>query len=95
MQWDNWRRNVDYYGEGDLVWLDVDTTIRKLTNDKKSLNDFLAAFEGLGGNTPPKVVPYTFDDVVKGLNDTVAYDWAGFLKERLTSKAAARADGRD
>ncbi len=85
--WDNWRRNTDYYGEGDLVWLDVDTTIRKLTNDKKSLNDFLAAFEGLGGNTGPKVVPYTFDDVVSGLNNVVAYDWAGFLRERLTSKS--------
>ncbi len=87
MPWDNWRRNTDYYAEGDLVWIDVDTTIRKLTSDKKSLNDFLAAFEGLGGNTPPKVVPYTFDDVVKALNDVVAYDWAAFLKERLTSKA--------
>ncbi len=85
--WDNWRRNTDYYGEGDLVWLDVDTTIRKLTNDKKSLNDFLGAFEGLGGNTGPKVVPYTFDDVVSGLNNVVAYDWAGFLRERLTSKS--------
>lgn len=87
MPWDNWRRNTDYYSEGDLVWLDVDTTIRKLTNDKKSLNDFLGAFEGLGGNTPPKVVPYTFDDVVNALNNVVAYDWAGFLRERLTSKA--------
>ncbi len=86
-QWDNWRRSVDYYPEGDLVWLDVDTTIRKLTNDKKSLNDFLAGFEGLGGNTPPKVVPYTFEDVVKGLNEVVAYDWAGFLTDRLTSKS--------
>ena len=86
-QWDNWRRSVDYYPEGDLVWLDVDTTIRKLTNDKKSLNDFLAAFEGLGGNTPPKVVPYTFEDVVNGLNEVVAYDWAGFLTDRLTSKS--------
>lgn len=85
--WDNWRRNTDYYGEGDLVWLDVDTTIRKLTNDKKSLNDFLAAFEGLGGNTGPKVAPYTFENVVSGLNNVVAYDWAGFLRERLTSKS--------
>ena len=85
--WDNWRRNTDYYGEGDLVWLDVDTTIRKLTNDKKSLNDFLAAFEGLGGNTAPKVVPYDFDDVVKGLSNVVAYDWGAFLRERLTSKS--------
>jgi predicted metalloprotease with PDZ domain len=85
--WDNWRRNTDYYAEGDLVWLDVDTTIRKLTNDKKSLNDFLAAFESVGGNMGPKVVPYKFEDVVSGLNGVVAYDWAGFLKERLTSKS--------
>jgi predicted metalloprotease with PDZ domain len=85
--WDNWRRNTDYYAEGDLVWLDVDTTIRKLTSDKKSLNDFLAAFEGVGGNTPPKVVSYTFEDVVKALNGVVAYDWAGFLRERLTRKS--------
>ena len=83
--WDNWRRSTDYYQEGDLVWLDVDTTIRKLTNDKKSLTDFLGIFEGLGGNTAPKVVPYHFDDVVKALNQVVPYDWAGFLKERLTS----------
>ena len=42
-----------------------------MTNDKKSLNDFVAEFEGLGGNTPPKVVPYTFDDIVAGLNAVV------------------------
>jgi predicted metalloprotease with PDZ domain len=87
-QWDNWRRNVDYYPEGELVWLDADTTIRKLTKDKKSLNDFVARFVGLGGNTPPKVVPYTFEDIVANLNAIVVYDWAGFLRERLTSKAA-------
>ena len=86
-QWDNWRRSVDYYPEGELVWLDVDTTIRKMTNGKKSLNDFCATFLGLGGNTPPKVVPYTFEDVVAGLNAVVPNDWAAFLHERLLSKA--------
>ncbi len=65
----------------------MDTTIRRLTHDKKSLNDFCARFEGLGGNTPPEVVPYTFKDVVAGLNAVVPYDWAGFLRERLTSKS--------
>ena len=30
------------------------------------------------------VVPYTFEDVVAGLNGVVAMDWASFLKERLT-----------
>ena len=86
-QWDNWRRSVDYYPEGELIWLDVDTTIRKLTKDKKSLNDFCALFEGVGGNTAPKVVPYTFEDVVAGLNNVVAYDWATFFNDRLTSKS--------
>ena len=84
-QWDNWRRSVDYYPEGELLWLDADTTIRRLTHDKKSLNDFCARFLGLGGNTPPRVVPYTFSDVVANLNAIVPYDWAGFLRERLTS----------
>ena len=74
--WDNWRLNVDYYDEGELIWLDVDTTMRKMTNGKKSLNDFVAKFHGLGGNTGPKVVPYTFEDVVAGLNSVVPNDWA-------------------
>ena len=86
-QWDNWRRSVDYYQEGELIWLEADTIIRKLTKDKKSLNDFCAQFEGLGGNTPPKVVPYNFDDVVAALNAVAPYDWSAFFHERLTSKA--------
>jgi predicted metalloprotease with PDZ domain len=85
-QWDNWRRNVDYYQEGELLWLEVDTMIRKQTNGKRSLNDFCARFHGLGGDTPPKVVPYTFEDVVTNLNAIAPYDWASFLAERLTSK---------
>lgn len=83
--YDNWRRNVDYYDEGELLWLEVDLTIRQKTNGKKSLNDFAAAFHGLGGNTAPKVVPYTFDDIVHGLNAIVPNDWATFLRQRLDS----------
>jgi predicted metalloprotease with PDZ domain len=82
---DNWRRDTDYYSEGDLLWLEIDETIREKTNGKKSLNNFLAAFEGLGGNTPPKVVPYTFEDIVSGLNAVVPNDWATFLRTRLDS----------
>ena len=85
--WDNWRLNVDYYDEGELIWLDVDTTIRKVTDGKKTLDDFVAKFHGLGGDTPPKVVPYTFDDVVAGLNSVVANDWATFLRSRIDSNA--------
>jgi predicted metalloprotease with PDZ domain len=83
--YDNWRRDTDYYSEGDLLWLEIDETIREKTNGKKSLNNFLAAFEGFGGNTPPRVVPYTFDDIVNGLNTVVPNDWATFLRTRLDS----------
>ncbi len=85
--WDNWRLNVDYYDEGELIWLDVDTTIRKMTNGKKTLDDFVAKFHGLGGDTGPKVVPYTFEDVVAGLNGVVPNDWATFLRSRVDSNA--------
>ncbi len=85
-QWDNWRRSVDYYAEGELVWLEVDTTIRQLSHNKKSLNDFCARFLGVRGNTPREVFPYTFDDVVSALNSLQAYDWAALLRDRLTSK---------
>jgi predicted metalloprotease with PDZ domain len=83
----NWRRSQDYYPEGELLWLDADTTIRQLTHGQKSLNDFCVKFLAVGGNTPPKVVPYTLDDIVNDLNSVVAYDWRGFLTERLTSHA--------
>jgi predicted metalloprotease with PDZ domain len=86
-QWDNWRRSVDYYPEGELIWLDVDTMIRKLSHGKRSLNDFCARFLGSGGNTPPKVAPYTFDDLVASLNGIEPYDWASFLKQRVSSKS--------
>jgi predicted metalloprotease with PDZ domain len=86
--WSSWRLGQDYYPEGELIWLDVDTTIRNLTHNKKSLNDFAALFLGVGGNTGPITLPYTFDDLVAALNQVTPYDWAGFLNERLDSHSA-------
>ncbi len=86
-EWDNWRRSVDYYPEGELLWLDVDTTIRKLSGGKHSLDEFAARFLGKGGKTPPEVVPYDFADIVSNLNAVFPYDWAAFLNERLTTKS--------
>ncbi|MFL6301832.1 MAG: M61 family metallopeptidase [Terriglobales bacterium] len=78
--WQNWRRGLDYYPEGELVWLQVDTRIRQLTNNQKSLDDFCRAFHG-GQSGPPAVVPYTFDDIVRGLNAVAPDDWAGLLHQ--------------
>ena len=81
--WSNWRRGQDYYMEGELFWLDADTKIRELTNDQKSLTDFLHIFLGKGGNTGPLIVTYNRDELVADLNAVVKYDWANFLHDRI------------
>jgi len=81
-QWSSWRRGLDYYPEGELIWLEVDATIRQQTHGQRSLNDFCRSFHG-GESGPPKVVPYTFDDVVRALNEVAPYDWATLLRERV------------
>jgi predicted metalloprotease with PDZ domain len=91
MAWSNWRRGQDYYQEGELLWLDADTLIRKLTNDQKSLNDFEHIFLGKGGNTGPLIVPYELPEIVADLNQVVAYDWAKFIHDRVAG-INARAD---
>jgi predicted metalloprotease with PDZ domain len=89
--WSNWRRSVDYYQEGELLWLDVDATIRGLTKDKKSMNDFCRAFYA-GPGSEPALKTYTFDDLVSALNDIAPYDWSGFLHQKLDSLAPNTAD---
>src|SRR5438105_2126266 len=86
-QWDSWRRSVDYYDEGTLIWLEADVVIRNQSNGAKSLNDFCRIFHG-GQSGPPKVVTYTFDDVVAALNQVTPYDWKTFLNDRLSSLSA-------
>jgi predicted metalloprotease with PDZ domain len=85
-RWESWRRGLDYYPEGELIWLEVDATVRQQTNGKKSLDDFCKLFHG-GQNTGPMVVSYTFDDLVRTLNQVAPYDWATLLKERVQSTA--------
>jgi predicted metalloprotease with PDZ domain len=80
--WSNWRRGTDFYEEGELLWLDVDETLRGLTRDQKSMNDFCRIFHG-GPGGAPALKTYTFEDVVATLNSLAPYDWAGFLRARL------------
>jgi predicted metalloprotease with PDZ domain len=82
--WSNWRRGLDYYPEGELIWLEVDSIIRQQTHGERSLDDFCRRFHG-GESGPPKVVPYTFDDVVRTLNEIAPYDWTHLLHERVAS----------
>lgn len=82
--WYSWRRSTDFYDEDTLNWMWADAIIRQQSKGSKSLDDFCKAFHGAPGG-PPTVKPYTFEDVVKTLNQVVPYDWAGFWTERLTN----------
>ena len=64
--WGNWLRGADYYPEGDLIWLEVDTIIHNQTHGQKTLEDFARAFYG-GPNQGPELKPYTFDQLVQAL----------------------------
>lgn len=82
--WFSWQRNTDYYSESQLIWLDVDTRIRELTRERRSLDDFAKAFCGSNdGERGP--LTYTFDDIVRTLNEIAPFDWADYLNERLRS----------
>jgi predicted metalloprotease with PDZ domain len=85
-EWSRRRRGVDFYDEGALIWLDADTLIREKSKGTKSLDDFCKAFYGAGNGTP-EVKPYTFEDIVKGLNDVVEHDWKSFLESRVMAPA--------
>ena len=80
--WFSWRRGQDYYGEGALIWLEADAVIRRLSNGRKSLDDFCRLFLG-GSNTGATVNPYLEGDVVAALNAVQPYDWQRFLTDRI------------
>jgi predicted metalloprotease with PDZ domain len=84
LSWLTWQRTEDYYPEGALIWLDVDTKIRELTRDKLSLDDFARGFfGGTDGTLGP--VPYTLPDIARALNGVAPYDWEKFFAQRLHS----------
>ena len=81
-QWTNLRRSTDYYREGPLLWLQVDSLLREKSHGARSLDTFAAEFFG-----PPDgvvaVKPYTYEDLVAALNHVVAFDWNGLLQGNL------------
>jgi len=78
----SWRRSVDYYDEGTLIWLEADVRIRTLTSGAKSLDDLCRLFFG-GESGQPKVVTYDLGDLVAALARVAPYDWKGFFETRL------------
>lgn len=80
--WVSWQRSEDYYNEGLLIWLEVDSMLRAQSGGKKSMDDFARAFFGMRDGDWG-VLTYKIEDVAATLNAIQPYDWAGFLNQRL------------
>jgi predicted metalloprotease with PDZ domain len=75
------RRNAnDFYTEGELLWLDVDTIIRERSHGSRSLDTFLHLFTE-PAVTGPIVKTYTRADVEALLNRVEPYDWHAFFEK--------------
>jgi len=85
--WTSWRRSADYYPEGALLWLDVDVTIRKLTANRKSLDDFLHIFLAKQPGRDPLIKAYDLAEIEADLEKVAPHDWASFLRTRLDGYA--------
>ena len=89
--WGSWHRGEDYYGEGMLIWLDVDSIIRERTGGRRSIDDFARAFFGVNPGDEG-VLTYRFEDIVSTLNAIAPYDWASYLRQRVEQTGAAPLD---
>jgi predicted metalloprotease with PDZ domain len=81
-QWTILRRSTDFYREGPLLWLQVDSLLREKSKGTRSLDTFAASFFG-----PPDgaitVKPYTYEELVGALNQVVAFDWNSLFEGDL------------
>jgi predicted metalloprotease with PDZ domain len=80
--WPSWQRNEDYYSDGQLLWLEVDTLVRELSAGAATLDDFAARFFGKEDGRRETLL-YVMEDVVRTLEGIAAHDWAGFFDTRL------------
>ena len=91
-EWASYRRGTDFYPEAVLIWLEVDATIRRLTGDRKSMDDFCHVFYA-GHEGEPVIKTYTFTDLVSTLNGITPNDWEAFFRSRLDATAKAPLGG--
>jgi predicted metalloprotease with PDZ domain len=92
LSWLSWQRTEDYYTEGALLWLDVDTRLRELTRGRRSLDDFSRAFFARPA-TQGWVSTYEFADVVNALHAVAPFEWEQFLRARVTGTSQPLLEG--
>ncbi len=82
--WNDLRREQDYYREGALLWLEVDALLRDLSQGKRSLDDFCKKFLGQTASDA-RVVPYELPEIVQDLKQLADYDWDTFFARRVSA----------
>lgn len=81
--WSGLRRGQDYYNEGQMFWLEVDSILREGSNDEITLDHFAKNF--LGANYPGgDALAFTEGDVIAILDKLYAYDWQSVIQRRIT-----------
>jgi predicted metalloprotease with PDZ domain len=81
------RRNAgDFYTEGELVWLDVDTIIRERSHGARSLDTFLHRYTE-PALTGPIVKTYTRGEIETLLNEVEPYDWHAFFDKYVYQRS--------
>jgi predicted metalloprotease with PDZ domain len=81
------RRNAgDFYTEGELVWLDVDTIIREHSHGARSLDTFLHRYTE-PALTGPIVKTYTRGEIETLLNEVEPYDWHAFFDKYVYQRS--------
>lgn len=86
-EWIARRRRKDYYTEGELLWLEIDTMLRQRSGGRRSLDDFCRRF--FGGSGGPEVKSYTLDELALALADVAPFDWESFFAARVDLPAHA------
>ncbi len=87
LPWPSWQRSEDYYSEGMLMWFAVDTLIRELSGDERSLDDFARAFFGCEDGRMTTLT-YDFEEVIRTLRGVVEHDWGRFIDDMVHRRAA-------
>ncbi len=84
--WRDWRRSVDFYPEGQLLWLEVDAMLRTKSRGKVSLDDFARRFYAIqSSKRPVAVTPYDRQALLDALQATWPMDWDAYLRQRVES----------
>jgi predicted metalloprotease with PDZ domain len=84
--WLSYQRSEDYYNEGLLIWLEIDALLRAKTRGARGMDDFARQFFA-GPNGKWAARGFTLEDIAATLNGIAPYDWANFLKTRVTEKS--------